>query len=373
MKATYSYLADGTKVGVFNTANNTGYDYMGSLIYKRNGSTRTLDNVLFRDGLMIAQNNNTFTTYYHIKDHLGSIRSVIDNTGAVVEQNDYYPFGVRHDVLTQINNRYKFSGKEIQTMAHGSFDYLDFGARMYDPVLGRWSSVDPLAEKYYGISSYAYCVNNPVRFIDPNGMDWYEHDDGTVMWINEENERMRKQVDGWKHLGDTYKGFKVTVYKPTNYDHRTGHYSELEIKISYDGGEEGSEHAWTQVVRVNPAVDTDNGFERGEEFVDFLRTHEDYYPLYNGSFSDNKLEFYDGPYSRNRRTHEFIGEVSLFKRDKTNWADWKNWKKQPNSTTRVATFQWGYSVKDGVIKVEPIKVVNPSPLMLQTIDIIKRK
>ena len=63
---------------------------------------------------------------------------------------------------------YKYNGKELDTM-HG-LDTYDYGARQYDPILGRWDRVDPLCEKYYDVSPYAYCANNPVRYIDPDGM-----------------------------------------------------------------------------------------------------------------------------------------------------------------------------------------------------------
>ena len=89
----------------------------------------------------------------------------------ITDVNNYYPFGLNH-IDGQISKgklgsylSYKYNGKELQET--GMYDY---GARMYMPDLGRWSVVDPLAEKYRRWSPYAYAVNNPIRFIDPDGM-----------------------------------------------------------------------------------------------------------------------------------------------------------------------------------------------------------
>ena len=65
---------------------------------------------------------------------------------------------------TTSSNRWKYNGKEIQTT--GEVNWLDYGARMYDEAIGRWTRIDPLSEKYYGTSGYAYCVNNPIKYID---------------------------------------------------------------------------------------------------------------------------------------------------------------------------------------------------------------
>ena len=70
----------------------------------------------------------------------------------------------------------KYNGKELDRM-HG-LDWYDYGTRMYDPVIGRWTAVDPFAEKYYDVSPYVYCHNNPINRYDPNGMDDYFNQKG---------------------------------------------------------------------------------------------------------------------------------------------------------------------------------------------------
>ncbi len=81
---------------------------------------------------------------------------------------DYYPFGLEIQEVQVSDNLMLFNGKELQTDA--KLWWYDYGARFYDPVLGRWHSVDPLAEKSRRWSPYAYCMDNPIRFIDPDGM-----------------------------------------------------------------------------------------------------------------------------------------------------------------------------------------------------------
>jgi RHS repeat-associated protein len=68
------------------------------------------------------------------------------------------------------DNQLKYNGKELQTEA--DLEWYDYGARFYDPVLGRWHSVDPMAEKYFSFSPYEYVGGNPILRMDPDGMDW---------------------------------------------------------------------------------------------------------------------------------------------------------------------------------------------------------
>ena len=164
MKAKYTYSADSTKLSVSDGAN--GYDYLGSLIYVRTNGSLSLDRALF-DGGALRPNG---AVDYFVKDHLGSVRVIVDQAGTVREQNDYYPFGERCPESTyavSAVNRYKYNGKEEQTV--GDLGMLDYGARMYQAGIGRWFVPDPLAEKYYSVSPYAYCNNNPIRYMDPDG------------------------------------------------------------------------------------------------------------------------------------------------------------------------------------------------------------
>ncbi|MFD1315431.1 RHS repeat-associated core domain-containing protein [Namhaeicola litoreus] len=102
------------------------------------------------------------------------------NIGAIdleiVEENNYYPFGLKHKGYnSSINGRhhkYMFGGKELQDEIVGSssFEVYDFGARNYDPALGRWKNLDPLAEQMRRHSPYNYAFNNPIYFIDPDGV-----------------------------------------------------------------------------------------------------------------------------------------------------------------------------------------------------------
>jgi len=107
--------------------------------------------------------------YFYLKDHQGNNRVACDQNGTIYQVNSYYPFGMTFGEGTDnSNNRYKYNGKELECM-HG-LNWYDYGARNYGPAIGRWETVDLLAEKFPGISPYVYCFGNPVRFIDPTGM-----------------------------------------------------------------------------------------------------------------------------------------------------------------------------------------------------------
>ena len=199
----------------------------------------------------------------HLRDHLGSVRAVIDgDTGTVVKTSDYYPFGKRIQVTAPVSepvggsqhasepavapvapatsvastsspNRWHFSGKESQSFLYANIPLLDFGARMYNPAIARWTTADPLSEKYYGISPYVYCLGNPISIIDPNGMDiWTMDEKGNVVWVKESDDHRLYYMNNDGLLSDDY----VSVSDRSILDDLT----KTEAKV--DGGKEVSSH-----------------------------------------------------------------------------------------------------------------------------------
>ena len=159
----YLYDADGRKLRTLHKADGktTTTDYAGNLIYENGNPARLLTGygyVSLPDGMY----------HYYLQDHQGNNRVVADRNGKVEEVNHYYPFGgmFAHNGNVQ---PYKYNGKELDTRK--GLNWYDYGARHYDPAVGRWHVQDPMQEKYYNTSQYAYCANNPVKYIDPNGCD----------------------------------------------------------------------------------------------------------------------------------------------------------------------------------------------------------
>ena len=158
---TYTYGADGTKLRTVHKigSTTTTTDYCGNVIYE-NGVQKLL---LTEEGYITLSDSKY---HYYLKDHQGNNRVVISQSGTVEETSHYYPFG---GVFASAGNvqPYKYNGKELDTKK--GLNWYDYGARHYDTALGRFTTNDRFAEKYYSMSPYQYGANSPVVNIDVNG------------------------------------------------------------------------------------------------------------------------------------------------------------------------------------------------------------
>jgi RHS repeat-associated protein len=169
---TMTYTADGeklTKVAGANTKNYvSGIEYKGA----------ALEAIYTSEGRCVptTTNGSAFFYEYTIKDHLGNARVSFRANGAavsVIQENHYCAFGMEMEGAwaTQIGvkNNYEYNGKELNE--DFGLNLSDYGARWYDAAIGRWWSVDPLAEKFLSKTSYNYGMNNPIIMVDPSGME----------------------------------------------------------------------------------------------------------------------------------------------------------------------------------------------------------
>ncbi len=154
------------------------------------------------------------------KDHLGNTRLTFFDRPAgqgpgqggtvgqievpeeILQENHYYPFGMNlggtfmNDGIAK-DNAYQYNGKELESF--GGLGWNDYGARFYDPSIGRWNAIDPLAEKYIGWSPYNYGMNNPIVNIDPNGME-------SITYYGEEAQEAFRQLQSQQNRNNDSNG-----------------------------------------------------------------------------------------------------------------------------------------------------------------------
>ncbi|MBO4691915.1 MAG: hypothetical protein J5604_03960 [Bacteroidales bacterium] len=226
--ANYNYFADGAKFSLTD-ANGLTRLYLGpfTLARKKTGTGTNSASVTLMESAeaqgaearfafaatpqTTLGTDTTYTvdyeTLYLVKDHLGSVRVITDSMGNVLERNDNYPYGLRTDLgrnYPTLPEKYRvrlpsstsafstdyiseaspttavqpykllYNGKELQLMAQTPL--IDYGARQYNPITTRWNAPDPMSEKYYGSSAYAYCIGNPILNFDFKGMASFVYD-----------------------------------------------------------------------------------------------------------------------------------------------------------------------------------------------------
>lgn len=176
----YFYNASGQKVQkvVTENATVTTTDYLGGYQYQNT----VLQYFPTAEGYVkntLVSGTNSYSYVFNYTDHLGNTRlsyTKDTTTGSlkILEESNYYPFGLKHNSYNvdnfQPEYKYQYNGKELQDEL--GLNQYDYGARNYDPALGRWMNIDPLAEKFISETPYAYVNNDPLGFSDFDGKDY---------------------------------------------------------------------------------------------------------------------------------------------------------------------------------------------------------
>lgn len=155
-----------------------------------------------------------YAYYYYTHDHLGNVRIARNSQGYYEDQSlEYYPSGVLFSRSVSPGRQpYMFGGKELISM-HGLNEY-DFTARMQDPIIPRFTTVDPLCEKYPWMSTYSYCLGNPIRFWDPDGKAPQDPPTGVGLhnWSRDKQIRVANIVQSMNAAGNRiFKGTSISA------------------------------------------------------------------------------------------------------------------------------------------------------------------
>ncbi|MCC8185981.1 MAG: DUF6443 domain-containing protein [Bacteroides sp.] len=191
----YMYTSDGIKRSVVRTAGDSSSvtDYCGNLLY-HNGSL----SMVFNEVGYVTLSGTTPVYHYFLKDYQGNVRVVADAHGNIEQVNHYYPYGGLFGEGTSVADQpYRYGMKELDDTQ--DMNTYDFSARFLHSSLNRFTTMDPLAEKYYEWTPYAYGANNPLRYVDPTGEDWYEDKYGNVRW-----EEGNEEIEGYANVGSSY-------------------------------------------------------------------------------------------------------------------------------------------------------------------------
>jgi RHS repeat-associated protein len=236
----YTHDAEGRKLNVTYGSPSKTINYSGNMVYE-NG---TLKQILTEGGY-VTFSGSTPVYHAYLKDRQGNNRVVINGSGTVEQVNHYYPFGYFFGESTNADTqRYKYNDKEFDEM-HGPHWY-DYGARHYDPAIMRFTTMDPMCEKYYHLSPYAYCGNNPVNAVDDegkktifvNGLQKFGSLSGTDYWGGEKGAFVYGAKKFFKDVSTPYF---------VNYDYALNSENVMSIDALYNQGYNYAKEKYSEI------------------------------------------------------------------------------------------------------------------------------
>jgi RHS repeat-associated protein len=219
--------------------------------------------ILTEEGFITMENGAPLYHYY-TKDYQGNNRMVVkadDHMDGRAEQyNHYYPFG---GVFETDNNSstqpFKYNGKELDRMF--GLNWYDYSARMMDPTLGRFNSIDPMAEKSPNVSPYAYCMGNPMKYVDPDGQDWIVANGSYNYEWRDDITAESKIPEGYQYVGannsDILNHMGLSHFLPTQKTNTMGM-----VAADAEQGSYAASH-WINVKETsNVVVDANTSFDK---------------------------------------------------------------------------------------------------------------
>lgn len=209
----YVYGGDGQRIQVAENNVTTTYVYSGLNVLYEENSTGTAVYIYGSTGRLAKRttiNQETNTFYYH-NDSLGSTRLVTDSNKNILSAATYYPFG--ETSIVEGSEYYLFNGKEKDTTG-----LYYFGARYYDPDVGRFITRDPLIGTFNSpqtLNRYTYCANNSLKYVDPLGLRFISEDEGNGYLSNRYSEENEEEVKWVGNRLDQYDYINSTLFLVT--------------------------------------------------------------------------------------------------------------------------------------------------------------